>query len=371
MWTESRSLARVFLASLLAAAFGLAFDIAFENRIAASAFSERQARKDRIDREPAEARLAGPTVLGIDGTRFTVNGQATFLLGISDFGALGAPEDFVRQDLDDLKRHGFNYLRVWATCGLFDQQISAVTDEGRPREPFLRKLKRLVADSDRRGLVVDITLTRAEGKPRAGLANIDAHERAVETIVSALREHRNWYIDLANERDVRDERYVSAAELKRLRALVRRLDPSRLVTASCGGHDLDLADLRESLLIAGLDFVTPHRPRNRESPGQTESRTRDCLALMKRIGRLVPVNYQEPFRRGYGGWEPSATDFLTDLRGAQAGGAAGWCFHNGPTRDKPENRPRRSFDLRDQRLFVQLDDVEQKVVEHIALEVRR
>lgn len=33
----------------------------------------------------------------------------------------------------------------------------------------------------------------------------------------------NWYLDLANERDVRDERYVSAEELKQLRNCVRRL----------------------------------------------------------------------------------------------------------------------------------------------------
>jgi hypothetical protein len=27
------------------------------------------------------------------------------------------------------------------------------------------------------------------------------------------------------------------------------------------------------------------------------------------------VHYQEPFRQGYGSWEPKAADFLTDLRG--------------------------------------------------------
>ena len=76
----------------------------------------------------------------------------------------------------------------------------------------------------------------------------------------------------------------------------------------------------------------------------------------------MPVHYQEPFRRGYGERSPAAEDFLTDLRGACAGGAAGWCFHNGDQRDGPERRPRRSFDLRAQRLFDQLDAEELKVV---------
>ena len=42
------------------------------------------------------------------------------------------------------------------------------------------------------------------------IPNLEAHRRAVETLVAALKEHRNWYLDLANERDVRDARYVPA-----------------------------------------------------------------------------------------------------------------------------------------------------------------
>ena len=57
-----------------------------------------------------------------------------------------------------------------------------------------------------------------------------------------------------------------------------------------------------------------------------------------------------------------AADFLTDLGGAVAGGAAGWCFHNGSPKDTPDKGPHRSFDLRTKRLFEQLDVEEQKVV---------
>jgi hypothetical protein len=295
-----------------------------------------------------------------------LNGQPTFLLGISYYGALGAPEEFIRRDLVDLSCYGFNWLRVWATWESFGNDVSAVDPQGHPREPFLGKLKWLIAECDRRGLVVDVTLTRGKGTPAANsggrLPDLQTHQRAVETVVNALKEHRNWYLDLANECDVRDERYVPPAELKTLRELVRQLDRSRLVTASFGGHDLSEQDVRDALLTEGLDFLNTHRPRNPESPAQTEVRTRDCVALTEKIGRIVPVHHQEPFRRGYSVWEPTAADFLTDLRGAVAGGAAGWCFHNGPQRCAPENRPRRSFDLRAQRLFDQLDREEQKVV---------
>ncbi len=86
---------------------------------------------------------------------------------------------------------------------------------------------------------------------------------------------------------------------------------------------------------------------------------------MKEIGRIVPVHYQEPLRRGYAAWEPVSTDFLTDLRGALKGGAAGWCFHNGGQRTKPDEQPRRSFDLRSKRLLDRLDEEEMKVVNSV------
>jgi hypothetical protein len=82
---------------------------------------------------------------------------------------------------------------------------------------------------------------------------------------------------------------------------------------------------------------------------------------MEKLGKVVPVHYQEPFRRGYTpGWEPKAEDFLTDLEGAKKGGAGGWCFHNGSQRNSPDEKPRRSFDMREKRLFEQLDEEERK-----------
>lgn len=314
------------------------------------------------------------TVLGIKQARFTLNGQPTFLLGISYYGALGAPEEFIRRDLDDLQRHGFNWLRVWATWSAFDHDVSAVDARGAPREPYLGKLRWLVSECDRRGLIVDVTLTRnqqsAKRASSGGLADFPAHERAVETLINALRQHRNWYLDLANERDVRDARHVSPAELKSLRDLARRLAPDLPVTASFGGHDLTESDVREALVIVGQDFLSPHRPRNPKSPSQTEAQTRDCLALAKAVHGVAPVHYQEPFRRGYEPWQPTADDFLTDLRGALAGGAAGWCFHNGSERASQDNQPRRSFDLRAKRLFDQLDPEEQKVVSGAKMVIR-
>src|SRR4051812_14334982 len=82
---------------------------------------------------PGERAAAGDekavTRLGTDGTGFTVNDRPAFLFGVSYYGALGAPDEAVRRDLAELKRHGFNWVRVWATWAAFGHDVSAVDGE--------------------------------------------------------------------------------------------------------------------------------------------------------------------------------------------------------------------------------------------------
>lgn len=334
---------------------------------AASGFGPRFPAADA-----APAGTVGQTALGIEGTQFTVDGRTTFLLGFSYFAALGAPEGSIRKDLTAFKSRGFNWLRVWATWEVSGEDISAVNERGEPREPFFDRLKWLVAECARQGLVVDVTLAR--GKPSAAggrLADFAAHQRAVTTLVSGLKTHSNWYLDLANEHDVRDDRYVSDQELKSLIELGHRLDPRRLMTASFGGHDLSSEDVRAAVVTVGVDFLCPHRPRHQASPAGTESQTRACLDILKKLGRPLPILYQEPFRRGYSEWEPKSQDFLADLKGAVAGGAAGWCFHNGTQRGAQPHELGRSFDLRTRGLFDQLDSEERLFIDQAAISVLR
>jgi hypothetical protein len=303
------------------------------------------------------------TRLGVKGTEFTLNGRQTFLLGISYYGGLGASEEAIRKDIADMKKYGFNWIRVWATWGAFENDVSAVDAEGKSREKFLKRLQWLVAECDRQGIVVDVTLSRGNGVTGpARIQNLDAHRAGVETLVTALKGYRNWYLDLGNERSVKDKRFVSFEDLKELRELARKLDPELLVTASHHGVDLTKEEFRTYLKTARVDFVSPHRPRDENSPKRTEEVTKQYLAWGKELVHQVPVHYQEPFRRGYGKWEPKADDFAVDLKAARAGGAAGWCFHNGDSRTAKDGQPRRSFDLRERRLFEQLDEEELKAV---------
>jgi hypothetical protein len=134
----------------------------------------------------------------------------------------------VEKDLDDMQRYGLNWIRVWATWSAFGNDVSAVEPEGGPRQPQLEKLVKLVAECDRRGMVVDVTLSRGNGVTGpARLQTLDAHRRAVQTLLAALKPYRNWYLDLGNERNIGDRRQVSFEELQQLRDQLKRLDPKR------------------------------------------------------------------------------------------------------------------------------------------------
>ncbi len=301
--------------------------------------------------------------LGIDGTRFTLDGAPTFLLGVSYYGGCARAPELMAGDFDALRERGVNWVRVWATWDTNGTQ-PCVDGTGAVQEPAMSALRELVRLADERGMVVDVTLHRG-----GVLTTQQAHLAAVRTIASELRPWRNVYIDVANERDVRDARYVSPQECRELRDAIREIDPQRLVTASSTFGSAE--ELAEFLEVTQLDFITPHLPRNADDPTKTQERVERYLSWMQEAGRLVPVHLQEPFRRDYGNWQPKAEDFLTDLRGAVAGGAAGWCLHNGSNRHADDGEPRRSFDLHPGRgpFLDTLDAVEHQVLDAMAGEV--
>jgi len=314
------------------------------------------------------------TRLEIAGTQFTINGKPSFLHGISYYGALGARRQFVVRDLDDMQRYGFNWIRVWATWSAFNNDVSAVDNEGRVRESQMEKLKWLTAECDRRGMIVDVTLTKGEGRlGNAHVSALDKHALALETLTLELKEWRNWYLDMANEHNIRSKslatKFVSFEDARTLRNRVKKAAEQRLVTISYV-RDPSKKDVRSYLLDVQVDFLSPHRPRNPKSANETARITRQYLTWMGESGRLIPIHYQEPFRRDFSkGWQPTAEDFQTDLEGAIESGAAGWCFHNGDNRWGRDGQPRRSFDMRQRRLFQQLDSVELEAVKRMAATV--
>jgi hypothetical protein len=107
----------------------------------------------------------------------------------------------VRRDLDELQQFGFNWLRVFATWDSFGENVSAIDAAGKGRDVYLVRLQALVAECDRRHMVVDVTLARSrrsrESDASVHLPDLQSHRQAVRTIIEALKPHRNWYLDLA------------------------------------------------------------------------------------------------------------------------------------------------------------------------------
>lgn len=64
------------------------------------------------------------TVLGIQGNEFTINGQPTFLLGVSLYGILALDTPQALSLIDYFHNKGFVYARVWVGWNRCQQNAS-------------------------------------------------------------------------------------------------------------------------------------------------------------------------------------------------------------------------------------------------------
>ena len=304
--------------------------------------------------------------LGIsaDGRHFTINGVPTFLNGISYYAGLSANSTFVTKDLDDIKARHLNWIRVWTFWGDGkDGSFAALTREGEVREPYMGRLKSLIEECNKRELIVDVTMSHGN-EPAPG--DQTQHLACAKTLAKELKPYRNVYIDVSNERDVGDARFVSVEDVGKLITAIKSIDPTRICTASGTPGSRD--DLGKFLTVGKLDFIATHLGRDPGDPAKTVGRVREFIGWMKQLGRRVPIHLQEPFRRGYTpGWEPAVDDYFRDCTGAKIADAAGWCLHNGSNRNSSDHKPQRSFRMTDAdgRLFDQLDEVERIVAKGI------
>jgi len=296
-----------------------------------------------------------PIDLGLAGRSFTFDGVETFMLSISYYGGCAAPEATVVSDLARLASLGFNNVRVWAAWPTPSLAASVLRSDGSLDADALARLELLLDTARAHGMTVDVTF--AYGIPGASDGGFDSYRTGIDGVAAALLGHRNVFFDLGNERDVGDERYLSAEQVRDLAAAVRARDPSRLVTASLGGNAPSDAATKyiELYSVADIDFATPHFPRDDVWAAETQARVETMRGLVVDAGWDRAIYLQEDARRGYGSATWPKEDFLTAATGAHAASAAGWCFHNDA-----------GFDLGTQTLFDQLDDVELDTIDELA-----
>src|SRR5690349_16264256 len=118
----------------------------------------------------ALAAVSGAHELAVSGTRFLVDGKPFAYTGISFFNAIYNPafqKDRVTW-LRKFQRYGVNVLRIWAQWdnqrGFVDgcPDCSLYFPDGRLRMDRVATLKSILADADREGMVVELTLFSQE-----------------------------------------------------------------------------------------------------------------------------------------------------------------------------------------------------------------
>ncbi|MGE5245744.1 MAG: cellulase family glycosylhydrolase [Betaproteobacteria bacterium] len=280
--------------------------------------------------------IADPPALGVSGTRLTLDGRPSFLLGVSLFDALGrTPVD--DRTLDALHGWGIRVVRVWAHWSdpVYDRN-GALTPDGRAR--LLALMDRL----DARGMLLELVLLRPgqlPGQRFAVFASTAARVRAVEEIATTLKGRPNVLFDLYNEHDHPDGP-ISHADARHLRDRVKAIDPARLVTISSTeyhliGPDIRLGargerNLREEVGRGpgevAVDLLAAHLPGTpdwevAEGPGVAALR-----GALARMGRPIPIYLNEQ-RRSAPGRVVETDAYFTACAGARKAGAAGWVFH--------------------------------------------
>lgn len=282
------------------------------------------------------------TRVGIAGDKFTINGQPTFLLGVSYFDAV----HWRVSDLDRLAELNFNLIRIfldWRNRGFFDDEGNLTKSE---------ELLALVRAANDRGIVVDVTITGYSEIPR---------DKAVQAAVRTLRNEPNVIFDLQNEHNLGEDA-LSPSDIRQLYFIAKAENARAIIFTSnyaawMRGNTLNPDRLTQEIKT-GVDLVAPHFTRNSEWYSDTGTRVTQTKEHLRSINRNIPVYVQEEHRNGWRGGDFTKEQFLQAAQEAKAYGAAGWVFHTNA-----------GFSLIDQEFFAELDATERQVIRELGAAV--
>jgi hypothetical protein len=241
------------------------------------------------------------SVIGVDGTKLTLDGQPFPLTGLSFFNALYNPTfnrtaEERRRWLRVFQEYGINTLRVWCqwdyqpprTFVDVGPENSMYTDAGEVRESQLERLTALIGEADSLGMVLEVTLFSHEKQPNLPP---EVLERGARAVAERLEPYRNIIVQLWNE---------DSTEWRRLFDAVRGVDATRLITSSPGFANV-LGDEEQN---SAYDLLTPHTVRRGSAAPFWEVAPTQIAGLIERFAK--PVVDDEPARNGpvqFGGIE--------------------------------------------------------------------
>jgi hypothetical protein len=289
--------------------------------------------------------------LGVEGTRFTVDGAPRFLVFISYFDGIRRVPSGVQDDLEYLKTR-VDGIRVFPNWWVYACPPRSGADtlfdlQGEVRPAAWTALDTLLSEAGARGLIVDLSFSRESvtdnGSPPRRL-DPDAYQRALTTIVGSTAYLKGRYphvlIDVQNEWPIHSDKVRVEALLTALRAA----DPNRLLVASSSGGGYAPVGLGLPLIAAAY-----HDPRERDWHSAGTAR-RIVEAVRRSLGGAVqPIYLQEPMPWGAvcprQDHDSDPAHFAAALANARAAGAAAWTLHT-----------RATFDLKSESLVSKLND---------------
>jgi hypothetical protein len=230
----------------------------------------------------------------VSGTRFLLDGKPFPYTGISFFNAIYNPE-FNRSSEDRVRwlrkfqKYGVNVLRVWSQWDNKRGFVNSCADcslyfpDGKLRAENVARLKQILAEADREGMAVELTLFSQESWHDGVKLGREEADRAVAALTRELVPFRNVTFQVWNEFSDRVLDHVKT---------IRSVDPRRLVTNSPGGAGVLTGDPAQP---PALDYLTPHT--SRQGNGKTwqigPAEVRYLLARYRK-----PVVDDEPARNG-------------------------------------------------------------------------
>lgn len=231
-------------------------------------------------------------VLGIDGTRLTLDGRPFPYQGLSFFNAVFNPAfNHTAADrsawLRTFADNGVNALRVWCQWDFSPPRTyvdtapdhTLYTPAGNVRDEHFQTLAALIEAADRLDMIIEVTLFAHEKEPNLPVA---ALARAAREMARRLAPYRNLILQIWNEQSTAVRRCLEA---------IKDEDSTRLVTNSPGIAGV-LGDDEQNRM---LDLLTPHTGRRGAEPFW-EVAPRQIASLLERYAK--PVIDDEPARTG-------------------------------------------------------------------------
>jgi hypothetical protein len=237
------------------------------------------------------AAASGAHELTVSGTRFLLDGTPFPYTGISFFNAIYNPAFHADRLtwMRKFQRYGINVLRIWAQWdnkrGFVDgcPECSLYFPDGRLRPDRVERLKSILADADREGMIVELTLFSQESWHDDIKLAPGAADRAIAALTKELLPYRNVAFQVWNELSELVPEHVKT---------IKANDPKRLVTNSPGGGGTIVGDAAQQRV---LDYLSPHT--SRQNYGKTwQIAPAEVKYLLERYQK--PVVDDEPGRNG-------------------------------------------------------------------------